>query len=151
MVDVSKLVKRMPWHEPPLEGRPRTPMPIEDIPEDMRALLAIRPRRNPAAEWVEDEETGLVTIIFPKNRSTFERALSKVVKPVEELHRPLDAPGSEIWRLCDGETDIATICTTIDDIYKEEMEPVLKRVVGFIEVLANRGLVYLGRGPDETG
>jgi hypothetical protein len=126
-------------------------MPIEDIPEDLRALLAIRPRRNPAVEWVLDEETELVTIIIPKNFTRVERALGKVVKPVKELHRPLDAPGSDIWRMCDGETDIATICTTIDDLYKEQMEPVLKRVVGFIEGLAQRGLVYLGRDPDESG
>ena len=146
---MSKLVKRMPWDEDPEAGRPRTPMTIEDLPEDKRLLLAIRPRRNPRVEWEDDMETGLVTLVYPKNFSTFERALGKVLRPVEEIRRPLDAPGSEIWRLCDGVNDIATICTAIDDKFKEEMEPVLRRVVGFIEILAQRGLVILGRDPDQ--
>ena len=146
---MSKLVKRMPWDADPDGGRPRTPMTIEDLPEEMRHLLAIRPRRNPRVEWEDDDETGLITLVYPKNFSTVERALGKVLKPVDEIRRPLDAPGSDIWRLCDGINDIATICTAVDDIYKEEMEPVLRRVVGFIEILAQRGLVILGRDPDE--
>jgi hypothetical protein len=146
---MSKLVKRMPWDEDPDGGRSRTPMTIDDLPEDMRHLLAIRPRRNPRVEWEDDAETGLVTLVYAKNLSTVERALGKVFKPVEEIRRPLDAPGSDIWRLCDGSNDIATICTAIDDFYKEEMEPVLRRVVGYIEILAQRGLVILGRDPDQ--
>ena len=37
----------------------------------------------------------------------------------------------------------------MDKELKEEMEPVLRRVVGYIEILAQRGLVILGRDPDQ--
>jgi hypothetical protein len=120
-------------------------MGIEHVPPEVMNLLAIQPVRNPRVEWEEDPETGLVTVIFPKQFTRTERALKRVVKGVDEIRRPLDEVGSDIWRMCDGTHDIATICTAIDDKYKEAMEPVLKRVVGFIEQLAQRGLVLLRR------
>lgn len=124
-------------------------MSIGDLPEDLRHLVLLRPRRNPTVEWEEDGETGLVTLVYPKNFTRFERFLSFFLRPVPLLRRPLDEPGSFIWLMCDGDTDIATICTAVDDAFKEEMEPVLRRVVGFIEMMAKRGLVMVPRGPDE--
>jgi hypothetical protein len=141
---VSKVVKQMPWEEAPPKKSAPTPMRIQDLPDDQRHLLLTTPRRNPNVEWEEDEETGLVTLIYPKNLSGIERKLAVVFKPVMELRRPLDSPGSFIWLMCDGENNIATICTAVDQAYKEKMEPVLKRVVGYLEILAKRGLIIIG-------
>jgi hypothetical protein len=124
-------------------------MRIQDLPEDQRHLLLMTPRRNPNVQWEEDEGSGLVTLIYPKNLSSFERTLAVVFKPVMELRRPLDAPGSFIWLMCDGQNNIATICTAVDQAFKETMEPVLKRVVGYLEILAKRGLIIIGDHPDE--
>jgi hypothetical protein len=146
---MSKVVKRMPWDEAPPMKRAPTPMRVQDLPEDQRRLLLTVPHRNPMVEWEEDEGTGLVTLIYPKNLSSFERALAVVFKPVTELRRPLDAPGSFIWLMCDGENNIATICTAVDQAFKETMEPVLKRVVGYLEILAKRGMIYVGDPGDE--
>ncbi|NIP37230.1 MAG: hypothetical protein GWN18_19910, partial [Thermoplasmata archaeon] len=76
----------------------------QDLPEEQRHLLLMVPKRNPNVEWEEEEETGLVTLIYPKNLSSFERALATVFRPVGELRRPLDAPGSSIWPMCAGKT-----------------------------------------------
>ena len=135
----------MPWEEPPKGSRPRTPMRVDELPEATQALLLVTPRRNPVVEWEEDEKTGLVTLIYRKNLTRIERAMGKVLHAIPEIRRPLDAPGSDIWRMLDGETPIADICTEVDRRYKEEMEPVLKRVVGFVQMLAERGLVLLRR------
>jgi hypothetical protein len=139
----------MPWQEEPTTEGPATPMSVDDLPEDMRHLLLLRPRRNPGVEWEEDDETGLVTLVYPKDFSSFERLLGKLLTPVEEIRRPLDGPGTFIWLMLDGENDIATVCTAVDDAFKEEMEPVLKRVVEFIKRLAQRGLVIVSEGSDE--
>ena len=151
---MSKMVKRMPWEDAPSEDvnklmRPPTPMSVSDLPDDVRHMVTLRPRRNPRVEWELDEETGLVTLVYPKSFSNFERALGRIVGPVREIRRPLDGPGSFIWQMCDGKNDIAIICTAVDDAYKEEMEPVLKRVVGFIQLLAQRGLIDLTRETHE--
>ena len=141
---MSKMVKQMPWAPGTPGKRAPTPMRIQDLPDEQRHLLMLKPKRNPNVEWEEDEETGLVTVIYPKNLSSFEQKLAKVFKPVKELRRPLDAPGSFIWIMCDGENNIATICTGVDQAFKETMEPVLKRVVGYLEILAKRGLLIIG-------
>lgn len=146
---MSKMVKRMPWTPEPERKGPATPMRIQDLPEEQRHLLLMKPRRNPNVVWEEDEETGLVTIIYPKNLSSLERGLAKVFRPVTEIRRPLDSPGSFIWVMCDGENNIATICTAVDQAFKESMEPVLKRVVGYLEILAKRGLIIVGDYEDE--
>ena len=146
---MSKVIKRMPWDETPPEKKATTPMRIQDLPDDHRHLLLLKPRRNPNVIWEEDEETGLVTLIYPKNLSRFESKLAVIVKPVMELRRPLDSPGSFIWIMCDGKNNIATVCTAVDQAFKETMEPVLKRVVGYLEILAKRGLIILGDNPDE--
>ncbi len=159
---MSKLVKRMPWdgeegtRARPREAqatpaaRPSTPMSLEDVPEDLRALLSVRPRRNPEVEWEEDPSTGLITLVYAKRFTPTERALKRVLRAKEEVRRPLDAPGSDIWRMCDGEHDIRSICDEVDHEYKERMEPVLKRVSEFILVLAQRNLVILRREADEA-
>lgn len=139
----------MPWDEDPSQRKAPTPMRIQDLPEDQRHLLLMTPRRNPNVQWEEDEESGLVTLIYPKNLSSLERTLAVVFKPVMELRRPLDAPGSFIWLMCDGQNNIATICTAVDQAFKETMEPVLKRVVGYLEILAKRGLMIIGDHPYE--
>jgi len=146
---MSKMVNRMPWSSDGSAKRAPTPMRIQDLPDDQRHLLLLKPRRNPNVLWEEDEETGLVTIRYPKNLSSFEQKLAVVFKPVMELRRPLDIPGSFIWIMCDGNNNIATICTGVDQAFKETMEPVLKRVVGYLEILAKRGLIIIGDAEDE--
>jgi hypothetical protein len=141
---MSKMVKRMPWTPDGPGKRAPTPMRIQDLPDDQRHLLLLRPRRNPNVLWEEDEGSGLVTVIYPKNLSSLERKLAVVFRPVKELRRPLDSPGSIIWLMCDGENNIATICTAVDQAFKETMEPVLKRVVGYLEMLAKRGMIIVG-------
>jgi hypothetical protein len=159
---VSKLVKRMPWDGGPDAGAGQpegpqagaatrtTPMSVEDLPEELRALLSVRPLRNPEVEWEEDPASGLVTLVYAKQFTPTERALKRVLKAKEEVRRPLDAPGSDIWRMCDGEHDIRRICDEVDREYKERMEPVLKRVTEFIRVLAQRHLVILRREANEA-
>jgi hypothetical protein len=61
------------------------------------------------------------------------------------INRNLDAPGSDIWRLCDGRHTVADICGVMDRKYKEDMEPVLTRVVKFLEMLLERNLISLQR------
>jgi hypothetical protein len=50
--------------------------------------------------------------------------------------------------MCDGEHTIKDICEEMDRKYKEEMEPVVRRVGKFIEMLLKLNLVTL-RGVEE--
>jgi hypothetical protein len=113
------------------------------VPARFRRILAAVPARNEDFLKWEVDGRGLVTITHAKNLKQWERRLMKRLGGSEILKRKLDAPGSDIWVLCDGEHDVASICAEMDRKYKERIEPVLTRVVQFLEILLTRNLVYL--------
>jgi hypothetical protein len=119
------------------------PAGLDDVPPKFRRILAAVPVRNEDFLKWEIDPNGLVTITHAKNLRQWERWLMKKLGGSPILNRKLDAPGSDIWVLCDGEHDVATICSEMDRKYKERIEPVLTRVVQFLEILLARNLVYL--------
>jgi len=119
-----------------------------ELNEAEKALLMVYPIRNPMVEV--EREDGKVVLIYKKSFSRFERWLHKLVGGPENIRRPLDDMGTEIWDLCDGEYNIGEICRIMDDRYHEKIEPVLPRIWGFIEMLLKRNLVYLEK-PGERG
>jgi hypothetical protein len=127
------------------KGRKATP--LGDIPPRLHGILLAVPVRNEREmEW-EVDATGLVTITHKKNLHRWEKWLMKKVGGSPIIHRKLDKPGSDIWQLCDGKRTVADICGIMDRRYKEDMEPVLTRVVKFLEILLMRNLIFLQRTP----
>jgi hypothetical protein len=128
-------------------GAKRTATPMEEVPLRLRGVLLAYPVRNePGLSWKADAG-GLVTITHPKNLRKWERWLMGKVGGSPIINRKLDAPASEIWMLCDGKHTVADICSVMDKKYKEDMEPVLTRVVKFLEMLLERNLISLQRAP----
>lgn len=119
------------------------PVGFDEVPVRLRRILAAVPVRNEDFLKWETDGKGLVTITHAKDLKQWERWLMKRLGGSPILKRKLDAPASDIWVLCDGEHSVADICTALDIKYKERIEPVLKRVVQFLEILLSRNLVYL--------
>lgn len=119
------------------------PVGLDEVPAKFRRILAAVPVRNEDFLKWEIGPNGLVTITHAKNLRQWERWLMKRLGGSTILKRKLDAPGSDIWVLCDGEHDVAAICAEMDRKYKERIEPVLTRVVQFLEILLSRNLAYL--------
>lgn len=113
-----------------------------------RAMLA-HPIPNPLVD-VETDDKGMVTLIYLKNFGTFERWLHKKIGGPENIRRSLDAPGSRMWSLFDGDHTIAEICQIMDHEFKEEMAPVFQKVRHFLEQLLILNLVFL-ESPKEEG
>lgn len=89
-----------------------------------------------------------------KNFGRFERWLHKKIGGPEDINRPLDEPGSRIWLLMDGEHTVLEICRIMDQEFKEEISPVLKKVRLFLERLLILNLIILNPpedGEDEEG
>jgi hypothetical protein len=123
---------------------------LDEVPARFRRILEAVPVRNEDFLKWDIDPKGLVTITHAKNLREWERWLMKRLGGSPILRRRLDAPGSDMWVLCDGEHDVAAICTEMDRKYKERIEPVLTRVVQFLEMLLARNLVYL-RPSSEPG
>lgn len=114
-----------------------------------RVFLAL-PAPNPLVIWEQDDR-GLVTLIYRKNFGRFERWLHAKIGGPEDVKRPLDRMGSRMWLLMDGEHTILDICRIMDIEFKEEMAPVLKKVRMFLEQLLILNLVILNPPEDEPG
>ena len=67
----------------------------------------------------------LVVLRIPKQFRRFEGVLARLLKAPKEIRRPLDRMNSMLWELCDGSRTFVEICSVLDEVFKEEIAPVL--------------------------
>jgi hypothetical protein len=116
-------------------------MKLESLDPKTRMLLSVIPKRNENVKWEEKE--GLVVLIYPKNFTRFERFLQKRVGGPKDIRRPLDDKGTFIWEMCDGNHNVHDICSDCHSKFKEDIEPVVRRVWGFLEKLIELNLLTI--------
>jgi hypothetical protein len=114
-------------------------MDLKDLSPKMRMLLSCKPVKNEEVNC--EEEDGKIVLIYPKNFTRFERFLHRHLGGPQSIRRPLDEKGTFIWRMCDGEHNVHEICLATYKEFKEDIEPVLRRVMGFLEVLLKLNLI----------
>ena len=114
---------------------------LDELSPSKRKALLSYPMWNDSKEvkWVEKD--GIVVVEYPKNFSRFEKWMHGKIGGPSTIKRPLDKIGSDMWRLCDGKHTLLDICRVMSGKYKEEIEPVFKRVPTFISQLFMLGLV----------
>ena len=123
-------------------------MELDHLSPKMKMLLSSFPIRNEDVEWVEEDES--VVLIYPKNFSRFERFLHRHVGGPDNIRRLLDDKGTFIWKRCDGKHNIHDICSEIHNEFREDIEPVVKRVWGFLEILHGLNLITFEVPEEET-
>jgi hypothetical protein len=123
-------------------------MRLESLDPKMRMLLSVIPKRNEEVKWVEEE--GLIVLIYPKNFTRFEKFLQKHVGGPKDIRRPLDDKGTFIWKMCDGDHSVHEICFDSHNKFKEDIEPVVRRVWGFLEKLIELNLITIEKEDKES-
>lgn len=122
-------------------------MELDALSPKMKLLLSAIPKRNEEVEWMEED--GKVVLIYPKNFTRFERFLHRHLGGPDNIRRPLDDKGTYIWKMCDGDHNVHEICKDIYKEFKEDIEPVVRRVWGFLETLLKLGLITLEKPETE--
>ena len=102
-------------------------------------MLSCKPVRNEEVNWKEEDEK--IVLIYPKNFTRLEKFLHRHLGGPDNIRRPLDKKGAFIWKMCDGDHNVNEICHATYNEFKEDIEPVLKRVWGFLEILHNLNLI----------
>jgi hypothetical protein len=97
------------------------------------------------------EEDDIVVLIYPKNFTRFERFLHRHIGGPENIRRPLDDKGTFIWKMCDGNHNVHEICKDTYGEFKEDIEPVIRRVWGFLETLLKLNLISMDAPKKENG
>ncbi len=117
----------------------------EPTPGTLRVLRCYVRRNEVGARWHLEE--GRVVVTFPKRLTRFERKLQDVLGGPTDLRVPLDDAGSYVWLRCDGATPLARILGEVATRHGAQVEPVGVRILRFVELLAERGLVELSPTP----
>ena len=84
-----------------------------------------------------------VVVVLLKTSSKLERILMKLFRGPKVLKIPLLEKNSILWQLCDGKRNFAEICYAMDNIFNEDIAPVIQRTALALEQLKKRKLIVM--------
>ena len=105
-----------------------------------REFLALKPLRNPKLGWEEVENRVVLRVPRP---NTWQVKIVNIFFPVpDERKVVLDPIGSDVWRICDGQTPIAEMIQVLQREYKLGAKEAELSLQQFFKDLGRRG--YIG-------
>ena len=110
-----------------------------DRAEARREFLALRPRRNPAVAWSNENDRVVLTV--QRGTDWRVRALNLFFPIPEEKRVVLDPIGSDVWRLCDGHTTVDAMARRIAKQYQVGPRQAELSLQQFFKDLVRRGYV----------
>ena len=108
--------------------------------------LACVPKQNDTTDWQELENGDILfTYAIPLSRmfQALHRRFSKNSVETATKKLQLDAMGSFVWKLIDGERSVGTIIKTFAQTYKVSNMEAETAVTAFIKTLGQRGFIGL--------
>lgn len=109
-----------------------------------REMMALRPLRNPALEWVEEE--GRIVLNIKRGQGTRGKWTLRLVSlfiPLPDNHRVvLDPIGTHVWQMLDGQTTVERIAKSLAKEYKITPREAELSLQQFFKELGRRG--YIG-------
>lgn len=113
-----------------------------------REMLQLRPIRNPNLEWTE-EEGRVVLLLLRDAKKDWKARLLKVFVPIPEKRRiALDAIGTDVWKMIDGENRLGQIAQKLAHKYKLSPREAELSLQQFFKELGRRG--YIGFLTEES-
>lgn len=107
-----------------------------------REMLQLRPVRNPNLEWSE-EEGRVVLLVRQSSEKNWKTRLVGLVVPLPEDRRiVLDAIGTDVWQMTDGENTLGGIAKKLAGKYKLSPREAELSLQQFFKELGRRG--YIG-------
>lgn len=96
--------------------------------------------RNPGTVGVSGR---LVVLRIEKKFNRFERWLARWFRAPREVRRPLDRMNSMLWELCDGSRTFLEVCTVLNDVFAEDVAPVVSRTAMALAQLQRNNLLLM--------
>jgi hypothetical protein len=114
-----------------------------------REMLLLKPVRNPSLEWAEDEERVVLTIHHETQTNWKARLMGLVVAMPKDRRVVLDAIGSDVWRLTNGENTLGFIAKKLAKKYKLSPREAELSLQQFFKELGRRGYIGFLKENDE--
>jgi len=104
-----------------------------------REFLALRPMRNPALEWSEEDGHVILEIKLAESWKT--RILNLFFQVPRGRRVALDAIGTDVWQMLDGQHTIGQIAKSLASKYKLNAREAELSLQQFFKDLGRRGYV----------
>ncbi len=114
-----------------------------------REMLLLKPVRNPGLEWAEEEERIVLTVHHEVRSGWKARLLGLIVAMPKDRRVVLDAIGSDVWRLTDGENTLGFIAKKLAKTYKLSPREAELSLQQFFKELGRRGYIGFLKETDE--
>ena len=88
-----------------------------------------------------------IVLRIPKQFGRIEGKIASLLRAPSELRRPLDEMNSMLWELADGSRTFGEICDTMNEVFQEEIAPVMQRTAAAIQQLKNNNLMLVLETP----
>jgi len=109
---------------------------------DRQTSLSARPLRNPLLKWEKDDD-GLVAVRVPRKDTRWVKALSRAFYIPGGRTFSLDEPGSFVWELCDGKTEVRAIIQRFARRFKLTRKEAEMSTLQYFKVMTRKGFVGL--------
>ena len=101
-------------------------------------------RKDPGLRGVSGRR---VVLRIPKQFGRIEGKIAAFLRAPTELKRPLDDMNSLLWELADGSRTFGELCKVMNDVFREEIAPVMQRTAAAIQQLKNNNLMLVLEEP----
>lgn len=106
-----------------------------------RELLKLRPVRNPGLEWEEEEGRVVLHIRHFEKRNWKMRLLNLIISMPDDRRIVLDAIGTDVWQMTDGQNTLGRIAKKLAEKYKLSPREAELSLQQFFKELGRRGYV----------
>jgi len=107
-----------------------------------RQALAARPFRNPELD-VTRADDGEVTVRIPRRRTWWLNVLAKLGRLPDSRVVTLDAVGTSVWEMCDGEHTVKELIGKLAEHHRLSRKEAELSMVTYLRQLAERGIIVL--------
>ena len=97
-------------------------------------------QKNPSLRGVSGRN---IVMRIPKQFGRIEGWFASVLRAPREVRRPLDTMNSMLWELCDGSRSFGEVCSLMNDIFHEEIAPVMQRTATAIGLFQRNNLMLM--------
>jgi hypothetical protein len=111
-----------------------------------RAMLGLRPMRNPELEWAEVDGKVVLDLKHQKNTSWKHWVAGLVMPTPPDRKVELDTIGSEVWLLIDGKNTMGSIANKLAKKYQLSPREAEMSLQQYCKELGRRGYVgFVGK------
>ena len=109
--------------------------------------LDLIPRRNEALRWHRDLKDRVILEV--ENTGVMNTIAQRVINKPRFTKVHLDAQGTFIWPLIDGEKTVADIAALVKEEFGEKAEPLYPRIVKYFQIVESYNFIEFINKPEK--